>query len=118
MSDWLAKYIPVVGAMIPLFEENCNNNKHRTKLNHQVGLINTCVSLQQFIVACTEIERSEGSISVARVSGLLANILHLQADRLGFMHGMDDEILEVVVQVMYPIVAKCIETMGIDFDGE
>ena len=118
MADWLAEYVNVVTPMLALFTDRCEEDRRRYTLHHQVGLINTCISLQQFILLGNHIEKTEGNISVNRVAQMLSEILHLHADRMVVMADMDNAILEVVSSAMHPVVGRVIETMGVNFDGE
>lgn len=116
--DWLVEYTNVVNPMLAIFEEKVEADYYRYLRLHQIGLINTAVSLQQFVIMGQHIEKVEGSISVHRVAQIVAEILHLMADRMVYMAVMDNDILDVVSEAMYPVVAKVIETMGIDYYGE
>jgi len=118
VSNYLDEYVAIVAPVVPLFEDMCNKNHRRATLHHQVGLINTAIAIQQFVVMGTHIEKIEGSITIARMSGIIGEIAHLLADRMAFMSDMDDEILAATADGMYSMIARVVEALGLDWDPD
>ncbi len=115
MPDYLAEYVEIVEPVVPLFNDMCNADHQRAILHHQVGLANTVIAIQQFIVLGGRLEEQEGPVTVARMSGLLASIFHMLADRMAFMSDMPDEILVAVAEGMYPMIGKVVDKMNVDW---
>lgn len=119
MPDYLNEYIEMVTPIIPLWEEMCQKDMRRATLQHQMGLVNAAISIQQFIMFAHHIEKLEGVITIQRLAGILATIFHLQSDRMAFMSDMDTSILEAVTEGMYPMINRVIESMGVEWtNGE